>query len=81
MPDVRASQRDRGHVEGGLGHLVFNEVTELRIVLFPDRIELVKRVDPNGHAAPLQEALVGSVRLERRALELMIEAWKRRSGA
>ena len=67
--------------KGELGHLVFNEVTELRIVLFPDRIELVKRVDPNGHAAPLQEALVGSVRLERRALELMIEAWKRRSGA
>src|SRR6266508_963667 len=35
--DLRASQRDRGHLERRLGQLIFDEVTELRVLLLADR--------------------------------------------
>src|SRR6266511_5125742 len=38
LSDVLALQRERGHVEGRLGQLVFDEVSELRVVLFPERL-------------------------------------------
>src|SRR6266536_5920232 len=38
LPEILALQRERGYVEGRLGQRVFEEVSELRIALFPERL-------------------------------------------
>src|SRR6266508_2186140 len=53
--DLRALQRDRGLLERRLGQLIFDEVTELRIALFPER--LLERERKLGHPPDLPHLL------------------------
>src|SRR5229473_462347 len=49
--DLHASQRDRGHLERRLGQLIFDKVSELRVLLLADR--LLERDGKLGHPPDL----------------------------